>query len=136
MTDREIIQQFASDFDMTVGNRTYQNELSVLPLYVTECSGRPAAQVVKVLLPHLRLKRRQAELCILLEQEKRQPELRTRLTSTATYRMRDGRVVTRRRYSTGQEHLDKWCGYFEEVQRLNKPGRDVAAAVRLVQHAV
>lgn len=124
MSDREIIEQFAADFGMRVDPRSYQNALSHLPLYVTENAGGPAAQVLLQLLPYLRLKRRQAELAIQLEVEKRQPGLRTRYTSTHSYRMRGGRVITRKRYSTGQEHLDRWHSYYEEVRHLNKPGRE------------
>jgi hypothetical protein len=124
MTDLGIVQKFADRFGLKVLPKSYKSALSVLPLYAAECSCGPAAQLLAVLLPYLRLKRRQAELAIMLEEEKRQPGLRTRFTSVGTYRRRDGGTVTRKRYSTGQEHLDRWHGYYLEVRSLNKPGRD------------
>jgi hypothetical protein len=134
MTDLGIVQKFADCFGLKVSSaKSYENALSVLPIYVTECGCRRAAQLLAVLLPYLRLKHRQAELVITLEEEKRQPGLRTQFSSMATYRRKDGTAVTRKRNSTGREHLDRWHGYYLEVRSLNKPGRDFGEAARPAQ---
>ena len=123
MSDRDIITAFAEAFGMTVSARTYSNAISTCALSVTEAGAGQAARVVEILLPHLRLKHKQAELVIQLEREKRRPGLRTRYTGSHTYKMRDGRVITRKKFRTGQEHLDRWRGYYLEVRALNKPER-------------
>lgn len=125
MSDRGIILAFAEAFGMTVSDRTYSNEISTSDLSVTEAGCGQAARVVDILLPYLRLKHRQAELVIQLEQEKRQPGLRTRPAGEHTYNMKDGRTIVRKKFRTGQEHLDRWRGYYVEVRRLNKPYREV-----------
>lgn len=124
MTDRPIIQAFAQRFGMTVDPRTYRNDLSVLPIYATECSGTKAARVAQELLPYLRLKRGQAELLIKLHEEKEQPGMRTQEGSAQPRHMADGRTIMRRPTGYAQEHLDRWHGYYIKVRSLNKPGRD------------
>jgi HNH endonuclease len=132
MTNEDLVEDFATDFAMATFGRVYDNELSVLPLYETTISGRGAARVAEMLLPYLRIKRKQAEFIIKLEAEKRQPGLRTRLTSVTERQMKDGRTIIRKTYSTGAEHLDRWHEYYLEVRRLNKPGRnfDIPAPAR------
>ena len=124
MSDRWIVEDFAAAFGMTVSERTYHNALSNRPLHVTEVAGRRAAQILTQLLPYLRVKHRQAELAIALETEKRQPGLRTQMMGTYSLRSSHGGMMTRKRMRTGQEHLDRWRGYMEEISRLNRPGRD------------
>jgi hypothetical protein len=132
MSDRGIIVAFAEAFDLTVSDRTYSNAISTCALSVTEASCGSAARVVAILLPYLRLKHRQAELVIQLEREKRQPGLRTRSSGQHAYK-RDGQIIMRERLRTGQEHLDRWRGYYLEVKGLNKPGRDGEAPAQLAQ---
>lgn len=133
MSDRGIILEFAEAFGLKVSERTYSNAISTCALSVTEASCGQAARVIAILLPCLRLKRKQAELVLKLEEEKRWPGLRTRGTGSHTYKMGDGRVITRKTSRTGQEHLDRWHGYYLEVRALNKPGRDMEILARLVQ---
>jgi hypothetical protein len=127
MTDKPIIEAFAEAFGLTVSPRTYENDLSVLPLYVSETASINAAAVALALLPYLRVKKRQAELIIRLETEKREPGLRTQPSMEHLRQMADGRVIRRRATSYDQGHLDRWHGYYLEVRGLNRPGRDIAA---------
>jgi len=124
MSDLLIVAEFADLFGTAPpGDRSFDNALSTKPIYGTEAGGRRAAHVAALLLPHLRLKVGQAELLIKLEEEKQVPGLRTRYTSTDTH-YRNGRPFTRKKFSTGQEHLDRWHRYYEEVKRLNRQGRN------------
>jgi hypothetical protein len=128
MTDRDLVARFAADFGMTVQDRPIgKNKLAKRAQWAAGVSGYPACVLAQTVLPYLHFKRRQAELVIALEEEKRQPGLRTRYAGTHTYR-RGTVVVTRKRYATAQEHLDRWDGYWREVKALNRPGRDVVLA--------
>lgn len=127
MSDRRTIENFAASFGLTVSPQTYFSALSNLPLYVTEVSGLKVAKILAQLLPYLSVKRRQAELAISLETEKRKPGLRTQVAGSYSLRSRHGGVMTRKRMRTGQEHLDRWHGYMLEVQALNRPARDSGA---------
>ena len=125
MTDRDLVQEFASAFGLAVSPRTYSNPLSVLPIYETACAGKPAAEIVRKLLPYFRLKGRQAELMLRLEEEKDWPGLRSQEGPARPRHMSDGRVIMRRPTGYAQEHLDRWHEYHLAVRRLNKPSREI-----------
>ena len=129
MTDERLVREFATRFGIktvqVVEAARYPERSANLDSYRAEVDGAGAARILSEVMPFLRLKHRQAELMIQLEQEKCQPGLRTRYTGTFPYR-RGGQTVYRKKYATGQEHLDRWHGYFEEVKRLNHGGRSEA----------
>jgi len=124
MTDEQLVREFAARFRISAIVRHSATSRSERPMYYAEANGSGAARIMMEMLPHLRLKRRQAELIIMLEREKCQPGLRTRYTGTHVYRRANGTTVTRKKYATAQEHLDRWDGYFREVKSLNRQGRD------------
>lgn len=130
MTDEALVRAFQTRFGTGKVCQHAATSRSGRPMYYTQVNGVPAAAIMTEVLPFLRLKRRQAELMIKLESEKRQPGLRTRCTGIYSYRRRDGRVVNRKRFATGQDHLDRWHGYFVEVRSLNRPGWDAEVPAR------
>jgi hypothetical protein len=129
MTDERLVREFAVRFGIktvqVVVAARHPERSAKLDSYRATTDGAGAARILSEVMPFLRLKRRQAELMIQLEQEKCQPGLRTRYTGTFPYR-RGGQTVYRKKYATGQEHLDRWHGYFGEVKRLNHGGRSAA----------
>jgi hypothetical protein len=124
MTERPIIQAFATKFGTAVSPRVYKNALSVLPIYETACGGHRAVAVVSTLLPYLRVKGGQAELLVKLHEEKQMPGLRAQEGAPQPRRMRDGNVIMRRPTGYSSEHLERWHSYYLKVRSLNKPGRD------------
>jgi hypothetical protein len=122
MSEPPLVEAFAEQFSLHYGgNCSWDSPVSKKPLFRAQGAGQSAAAVAKTLLPYLRIKRRQAELLVQLEEEKRRPGLRTTYSGTYAY-VRAGKPVMRKRYSTDQVHLDRWHEYFEEVRHLNKQG--------------
>jgi hypothetical protein len=125
MTHKPTVEGFAEAFGLKAVPSPYQGNLSVLPIYEAVAYCTNAAALVTALLPRLRIKRPQAEILLRLENEKRDPGLRTKAGALHTRNMRDGRVISRRASSYAQEHLERWFGYYVEVRGLNRPGRAI-----------
>jgi hypothetical protein len=121
MTDESVIRDFANLFGRSVRAEGVYGPLSKRSLFNVEVSGKPAVPVLTALLPHLRVKDRQARACLRVEELKAGPGKRTRQTGEADYRMTDGRIITRKTFSIGQEIMDEMERIYQEVKLLNRP---------------
>lgn len=119
MTEEEVVRQYAECFGVSLHRAVYKNSYSKLPLFVAEVSGRGARSLLEAVAPYLRVKKRQAELLMQLETEKRQPGIRTRKIPTT--RLVDGEEIRSTATATGQEYLERWQGLYMQVRELNRP---------------
>lgn len=99
MSEHLLVREFAGQFGLSFDFRDNHNDWSKRPLYRAEGAGQIAAVVARTLYPGLRVKRRQAELLVLLEEEKRLPGLRNTPSSISTF-IRNGREFSRQCYRT------------------------------------
>jgi hypothetical protein len=120
MSEPGIINHFAEDFSLSSRRANCGgSDLTRVPMYGVEVAGRGAAAILEQVVPYMRIKRRQAELLVQLEDEKRQPGLRTK--KIPTVRIVDGVEIHSTASATGQDHLDRWQGMYEECRALNRP---------------
>jgi len=70
MVDEEAISLFKKVFGGSYYRETENSKYSKRPLYCYQVSDKKAAETLKILLPHLRIKRRQAKICLKLRRNK------------------------------------------------------------------
>jgi hypothetical protein len=91
------------------------------PMYAWEVVDAKAAHVAEALLPYLRIKRRQAELILLLREHKNLGRKALRVPDGTTYSFRHwtGRIVQFPRMIMSQEAIQYRHELFEEIKSLN-----------------
>lgn len=91
------------------------------PLHYWEIHSRQAATALRLLLPHLRIKRRQAENCLALY-DLMDGAVRSKQLGTREMRHWTGKVVTVRTMGHTDEHVAACESLYLEAKRLNSVG--------------
>lgn len=121
MSHEPIIRRFADDFGLSMRSVSKSSPLTRVPMYGIEVAGRKTVEILEQVLPYLCVKRKQAELLVQLEKEKRQPGIRTR--KIPTQRRMGDQVVNSISSATDPDILAGWQDLYMQVRELNRPSR-------------
>jgi len=109
----------------TLGGWYYQEKPSVAngkPLYCYQASDKAAGNILRLLLPYLRVKRPQAKTVLLLRQHKELPRSQTTISLPHMIPNRWGKLVEIGRRRLSKEAVEYRESLYQECKRLNKTG--------------
>lgn len=121
MVDESAIKFIAE----TLGGWYYKEKASVAkgrPLYSYQASDKAAAKILRLLLPYLKVKKRNALTVLELRKHKELPRKQTTISLPCMIPNRWGKLVEIGRRRLSKESVEYRDSLYQECKRLNRTG--------------